>query len=221
MQSIIQKHNLSKQSFIVVNKPAGLVVHPAAGVTSGTLANALAYHFQHLSQTSGRARPGIVHRLDRDTSGLMVVAKNETAHENLQEQFRTRAVFKSYVALVHGRVKEEEQKGRVEQPIGRDPSHRTRMAVVRNGRPAYQFFFRVVLMFDDPFKKEHVQRELPQVYDALATELHQLMNRKLIEQKGFDEPLIRQRLEKAVKTRIGADQIYRVSIRSMERMDLK
>ena len=132
---------------IVVNKPAGLVVHPAAGVPSGTLANALAYHFQNLSQTSGRARPGIVHRLDRDTSGLMVVAKNETAHENLQEQFRERGVFKSYVALVHGRVKEEEQKGRIEQPIGRDPSHRTRMAVVRNGRPALSIY-RVRQSFD-------------------------------------------------------------------------
>ncbi|HYO91331.1 MAG TPA: pseudouridine synthase, partial [Pyrinomonadaceae bacterium] len=78
---------------IVVNKPAGLVVHPAAGVASGTLANALAYHFQHLSERAGIARPGIVHRLDKDTSGLIAIAKTEAAHENLADQFRAREVF--------------------------------------------------------------------------------------------------------------------------------
>ena len=85
-------------SLIVINKPAGLVVHPAAGIHSGTLANALAYHFQKLSTRAGDIRPGIVHRLDKDTSGLMVVAKNEETHENLADQFRAREVFKSYVA---------------------------------------------------------------------------------------------------------------------------
>src|SRR6185312_13650381 len=95
------------EDLIVVDKPAGMVVHPAAGVSSGTLANALAFHFQQLSKRAGTVRPGIVHRLDRDTSGLMVVAKTESAHENLQDQFRARTVFKSYVALVHGRVKED------------------------------------------------------------------------------------------------------------------
>lgn len=123
---------------VVVNKPAGLVVHPAAGVPSGTLANALAYHFQQLSRQAGRVRPGIVHRLDRDTSGLLVVAKSESAHENLQDQFRARQVFKSYVALVHGRVKEEA--GRIDQPLARDPSKRTRMAVVRGGRPSLSLY---------------------------------------------------------------------------------
>ncbi|HXS00026.1 MAG TPA: RluA family pseudouridine synthase, partial [Pyrinomonadaceae bacterium] len=87
------------EALVVVNKPAGLVVHPAAGVPSGTLANALAYHFQSLP---GGARPGLVHRLDRDTSGLLVVAKTESALENLSDQFRDRTVYKSYVALVHG-----------------------------------------------------------------------------------------------------------------------
>lgn len=123
---------------VVVNKPAGLVVHPAAGVPSGTLANALAYHFQQLSRNAGAARPGIVHRLDRDTSGLIVVAKNEAAHEQLADQFRAREVFKSYVALVHGRVAAES--GRIDQPIARDPRHRTRMAVVRGGRPALSLY---------------------------------------------------------------------------------
>lgn len=130
---------------VVVNKPAGLVVHPAAGVPGGTLANALAFHFQQLSKLSGAARPGIVHRLDRDTSGLMVVAKQESAHENLQDQFRARTVFKSYVALVHGRVKED--KGQIDEPLARDPRNRTRMAVVRAGRAALSLY-RVRRRFD-------------------------------------------------------------------------
>ncbi|HJQ33404.1 MAG TPA: RluA family pseudouridine synthase [Pyrinomonadaceae bacterium] len=119
---------------VVVNKPAGLVVHPAAGVPSGTLANALAFHFNQLSEHAGSLRPGIVHRLDRDTSGVIVVAKTARAHESLSEQFRARTVFKSYVALVHGVTREE--KGKVEEPLARDPRNRTRMAVVRGGRAA-------------------------------------------------------------------------------------
>jgi 23S rRNA pseudouridine1911/1915/1917 synthase len=125
------------EELIVVNKSAGLIVHPAAGVSSGTLANALAYHFQQLSQLSGKARPGIVHRLDKGTSGLLVVAKTETAHEHLADQFRAREVFKSYIALVHGRV---DRNGTIDQPIGRDPRNRTRMSVVRGGREAVSIF---------------------------------------------------------------------------------
>ena len=125
---------------VVVNKPAGLIVHPAAGVPRGTLANALAFHFQHLPQSNAgvQPRPGIVHRLDRDTSGLIMVAKTEAAHENLTEQFRTREVFKSYVALVHGRVADES--GTIDQPIARDPRNRTRMAVVRTGRSSLSLY---------------------------------------------------------------------------------
>lgn len=122
---------------IVINKPAGLVVHPAAGIHSGTLANALAYHFQQLSH-AGSIRPGIVHRLDKETSGLLVVAKTESDHENLSDQFRAREVFKSYVALVYGVVKQES--GRVEQPIARDPRNRTRMAIVPGGRGALSLY---------------------------------------------------------------------------------
>ncbi len=125
-------------SLIVVNKPAGLVVHPAAGIRSGTLANALAFHFQQLSKRAGDIRPGIVHRLDKDTSGLMVVAKNEATHESLADQFRAREVYKSYVALVHGVVKHES--GRIEQPIARDPRTRIRMAVVPAGRGALSLY---------------------------------------------------------------------------------
>jgi 23S rRNA pseudouridine1911/1915/1917 synthase len=126
------------ETLLVVNKPAGLIVHPAAGNHSGTLANALAYHFQQLPAGSAPARPGIVHRLDRDTSGLLVVAKTESAMENLADQFRDRTVFKSYVALVHGRV--QNATGLIDQPIARDPSNRTRMAIVRGGRNALSLY---------------------------------------------------------------------------------
>jgi 23S rRNA pseudouridine1911/1915/1917 synthase len=125
-------------ALLVVNKPAGLVVHPAAGTKSGTLANALAYHFNKLSTQAGFTRPGIVHRLDKGTSGLLVVAKTEQAHENLADQFRHREVFKSYVALVHGSV--EQESGRIDQSIARDPGNRTRMAVVRGGRNALSLY---------------------------------------------------------------------------------
>jgi 23S rRNA pseudouridine1911/1915/1917 synthase len=123
---------------VVVNKPAGLVVHPAAGIHSGTMANALAFHFQNLPTRSSSMRPGIVHRLDRDTSGLLVVAKTEEALENLSDQFRDRSVFKSYIALVHGRV--DSESGRIDQPLARDPSNRIRMAVVRGGRSALSVY---------------------------------------------------------------------------------
>jgi 23S rRNA pseudouridine1911/1915/1917 synthase len=125
-------------TLVVVNKPAGLVVHPASGTPSGTLANALAYHFQQLPDGGTGVRPGIVHRLDRDTSGLLVVAKTEAALENLSDQFRDRTVFKSYIALVHGRV--AANTGKIDQPLARDPTNRTRMAVVRGGRNALTLY---------------------------------------------------------------------------------
>ncbi len=125
-------------TLVVVNKPAGLVVHPAAGAPSGTLANALAYHFQQLPDGGTGVRPGLVHRLDRDTSGLLVVAKTESALENLSDQFRDRTVFKSYLALVHGRL--ATNSGKIDQPLGRDLSNRTRMAVVRSGRNALTLY---------------------------------------------------------------------------------
>jgi 23S rRNA pseudouridine1911/1915/1917 synthase len=125
---------------IVVNKPAGMVVHPGAGVNSGTLAHALVYHFNLLSGTAGRIRPGIVHRLDKETSGLLVVAKNDVAHERLSDQFRDRQVFKRYIALVYGRISKE--RGDIEARIGRSRHNRTRMAVLRGGagRTAHTIF---------------------------------------------------------------------------------
>jgi len=122
---------------VVVNKHAGLVVHPAAGVHSGTLANALAYHFEQLSERGGKIRPGIVHRLDKDTSGLMVIAKSEEVHEHLAHQFRARQVSKFYLALVHGVVQSDS--GRIDQTIGRDPRNRTRMTVTK-GREALTLY---------------------------------------------------------------------------------
>ena len=151
----------------VINKPAGMIVHPGAGVVNGTLANAVAFHFWSVppavagglrlaakesgsnvqppatsggtdnpppATAGGTDRVGIVHRLDKDTSGLIVVAKNEKVHEALSEQFRSREVFKSYVALVHGAT--HENSGRIEKPIGRDRWKRTKMTVAANGRNA-------------------------------------------------------------------------------------
>jgi len=125
----------------VINKPAGMVVHPGAGVQSGTLANAIAYHF--LSEPGAVAtgsnadtsnRIGIVHRLDKDTSGLIVVAKTDEIHEALSEQFRERLVYKSYVALVHGSP--DTNTGKIEAPIARNKHNRLRMKVATHGRSA-------------------------------------------------------------------------------------
>ncbi len=121
---------------MVVNKPAGMVVHPAAGHASGTLVHAALAHAPELEGINGEARPGIVHRLDRDTSGLILVAKNDSAQRWLQEQFSTRKVDKVYLALVDGRP--PTPTGRIEAPIGRDANQRKRMAVVpaHKGREA-------------------------------------------------------------------------------------
>ena len=118
----------------VINKPAGLVVHPAAGNESGTLVNALLYHLSSLSGIGGEQRPGIVHRLDKDTSGLMLVAKNDQAHLSLSGQLEARTIEKHYHAVVLGHMKEAS--GSVEKPIGRDPKDRKKMAVVPDGRYA-------------------------------------------------------------------------------------
>jgi 23S rRNA pseudouridine1911/1915/1917 synthase len=113
------------QDVVVVNKPAGMVVHVGAGVKSGTLVNALLHHIGALAPAAGDLRPGIVHRLDRMTSGLLVVAKNDSAHRNLSSQFKSREVHKTYLALVHGRVAAE--RGEIGKPVGRDPRRRIRM----------------------------------------------------------------------------------------------
>ena len=118
----------------VVDKPAGLTVHPAPGHPSGTLVNALLARYPNLPGIGGWQRPGIVHRLDKDTSGLMVVAKTESAHHCLSEQIQERRIRKGYTALVNCIVANDE--GVIDAPIGRDPRHRKRMAVVEGGRPS-------------------------------------------------------------------------------------
>jgi len=128
----------------VVNKPRGMVVHPAVGNESGTLVNALLYHFGDLSTIGGEIRPGIVHRIDKMTSGLLVVAKNDLAHERLAKQFADHSAHRSYIALVAGNIKEDS--GTVDAPIGRHPTERKRMAVVENGRRAVTHY-RVLYRF--------------------------------------------------------------------------
>jgi 23S rRNA pseudouridine1911/1915/1917 synthase len=122
-------------ALVVVNKPAGMVVHPAPGHDHGTLVNALLHHCQSLSGVGGEARPGIVHRLDKDTSGLLLVAKHDRSHRHLSEQLRHRTLSRHYLALVQGHLAAEQ--GTIDAPIGRHPKHRQKMAVVAsNGRAA-------------------------------------------------------------------------------------
>lgn len=129
-------------TLVVVDKPAGLVVHPGSGNWAGTLLNAL---LRHAPQLTGVPRAGIVHRLDKDTSGLLVVAKTLTAQTDLVRQLQKRTVTREYAAIVHGRV---ERDGRIEAPIGRHPVARTRMAVVARGKPAVTHY-RVAASYAD------------------------------------------------------------------------
>jgi 23S rRNA pseudouridine1911/1915/1917 synthase len=122
------------EDIVVIDKPAGLTVHPAPGHPSHTLVNAILAHCPGLTIGNELARPGIVHRLDKDTSGLMVIAKNNSAQEYLAAQFKSRTVTKRYLILVKGRLSPEQ--GIVEAPIGRDPHHRKRMAIVEEGKQA-------------------------------------------------------------------------------------
>jgi 23S rRNA pseudouridine1911/1915/1917 synthase len=119
---------------LVVDKPAGMTVHPAPGHSRHTLVNALLAHCGDLSGVGGVLRPGIVHRLDKDTSGLLLVAKNDRAHAGLSRQLKERTVEKRYLALVRGRI--EQPEGVIEGAVGRDPRNRKRMAIVEGGRPA-------------------------------------------------------------------------------------
>lgn len=123
----------------VIDKPCGMVVHPAAGNENGTLVNALLYHVRDLSGIGGEMRPGIVHRLDKDTSGVLVVAKNDYAHARLCEQFKARTMEKIYTAVAYGHFAQES--GLIDAPIGRHPTDRKRMAVVPDGRPSRTQWF--------------------------------------------------------------------------------
>ena len=124
---------------IIINKPQGMVVHPAAGHHSGTLVHALLHHCDgQLSDLNGVIRPGIVHRIDKDTSGLLLVVKNNQVHTAMAEQIRSHTVERIYQAVVYGSMQAEE--GSIEAPIGRDPKHRQRMAVVGSGKPSLTHF---------------------------------------------------------------------------------
>ncbi|AKP46788.1 MULTISPECIES: RluA family pseudouridine synthase [Bacillus] len=123
---------------IVVNKPRGMVVHPAPGHLSGTLVNGLMAHCKDLSGINGVLRPGIVHRIDKDTSGLLMAAKNDYAHEKLSQQLSNKTVTRKYKAIVHGMIPHDV--GTIDAPIGRDPKDRQKMAVVDNGKHAVTHF---------------------------------------------------------------------------------
>ncbi len=122
----------------VVNKPQGMVVHPAAGHASGTLVNAIMYHIKDLSSINGVIRPGIVHRIDKDTSGLLMIAKNDKAHESLAAQLKDKTSKRRYLAIVHGEIAND--KGTIEAPIGRNLKDRKKQAVVSGGKPAVTHF---------------------------------------------------------------------------------
>jgi len=120
------------EDLLLVNKPAGMVVHPSVGHDTGTLVHAALAHSPDMEGVGGEVRPGVVHRLDKDTSGLIILAKNDAAHHELQQQFKDRSVEKVYLALVDGQP--PTPSGRIEAHIGRDPRHRKRMAVVHSGK---------------------------------------------------------------------------------------
>lgn len=123
---------------LVINKPKNMVVHPSIGHYKGTLVNALLYHCKDLSTINGVHRPGIVHRIDKDTSGLLVVAKNDFAHSHLQNQLVDKTMYRKYIALVYGKLDHKE--GIIDAPIGRDNSNRQKMAVVKDGKESITHF---------------------------------------------------------------------------------
>ncbi len=122
----------------VVNKPQGMVVHPAAGHSSGTLVNAVMYWIKDLSSINGVVRPGIVHRIDKDTSGLLMIAKNDKAHASLAAQLKAKTSTRRYLAIVHGEIANE--RGTIEAPIGRNPKDRKKQAIVAGGKAAVTHF---------------------------------------------------------------------------------
>lgn len=132
---------------IVINKPKGIVVHPANGNQNGTLVNGLLYHCKDLSGINGVLRPGIVHRIDKDTTGLLIAAKNDKAHASLSKQLQTKTVNRLYYALVHGVI--EHEFGTIDAPIGRDPKDRQKMTVISENSKDARTHFKVLERFDD------------------------------------------------------------------------
>jgi len=134
------------EDLAVINKPVGMVVHPASSYQQPTLVHGLLYQMKHLSSINGVIRPGIVHRIDKDTSGLLVVAKHDKAHTLLSKALKHHEIQRTYIALVYHRFKEEE--GIIDAPIGRHPKNRLKMAVIEGGKPA-RTHFKVIKRFTD------------------------------------------------------------------------
>jgi 23S rRNA pseudouridine1911/1915/1917 synthase len=178
------------RDIIVVDKPAGMVVHPAAGHATGTLVNALLHHVDDLSGVGGEARPGIVHRLDRGTSGLMVIAKHDAAHEDLSRQFQDRQVEKEYIALVWGEVMAGR---RIDAPIGRDPGNRKKMSA--RARRSREAVTRIV-------GAEHLGRALTLVRVAIHTgRTHQIR----VHLSAIGHPVVGDSLYGGVHRRVPGD----------------
>lgn len=135
------------EDIVIINKPQNMVVHPAPGNYTGTLVNGLLYHIDNLSSINGVIRPGIVHRLDKDTSGLLIIAKNDKAHRNISEDLKERNIKRSYVALVHGNISKESDT--INAPIGRHPVDRKKMTVTKRNSKEAISHYKVLDRFDD------------------------------------------------------------------------
>ena len=171
---------------LIINKPQGMVVHPANGHYSGTLVNALMFQEDSLSSINGVIRPGIVHRIDKDTSGLLCVAKNDNAHHFLADQLKDHTMAREYIALVRGVIKENS--GTIEMPIGRDKKDRQKMAAVKDGKPATTHF-QVLERFNDHtlVKCQLVSGRTHQIRVHMATIGHPVEGDPLYGGKNYDK----------------------------------
>ncbi|MCM8778326.1 MAG: RluA family pseudouridine synthase [Candidatus Omnitrophica bacterium] len=197
------------EHLLVVNKPAGMLVHPAGGIYSGTLVNALIYHSQSLSTIGGKFKPGIVHRLDKDTSGLMVVAKSDQVHLELASQFKEHQIYRRYIAIVKGVVELDE--GKIDVPLGRHPRDRERMSInFSKGRKA-ETFYRVLKRYPEytlleAYPKTGRTHQIrvhlsylgyPVLGDPLYGRKDKLINRQALhaQQLGFKHPFSKEKLK--------------------------
>ena len=171
---------------MIINKVQGMVVHPANGHYSGTLVNALMYQADSLSSINGVVRPGIVHRIDKDTSGLICIAKNDNAHHFLAEQLKDHTMAREYIALVRGVIKENS--GTIDMPIGRDKKDRQKMAVVKDGKPATTHF-QVIERFNDHtlVKCQLVSGRTHQIRVHMAAINHPVEGDPLYAGKNYDK----------------------------------